>query len=86
MLINHPHHFITDAKSLIESDTLVEGDCRHVAALSILVTTGRVSEIFYRLVEISLNKEIFPRRDALICNYGRVTFVLYRNEKFSTLR
>lgn len=58
MLINHPHHFITDAKSLIESDTFVEGDCRHVASLSILVSTGRVSTIVYRSVEISLNKGI----------------------------
>lgn len=37
MLINHPHHFITDAESPVEPNTLDERDCRHVDSLAVLV-------------------------------------------------
>lgn len=41
MLINHPHHFITDTESPVEPNTLDERDCRHVNSLAVLVSAMR---------------------------------------------
>lgn len=40
MLINHPHQFVTNAKTLVESNTFVKWDCRNIDSLSVFVPKG----------------------------------------------
>lgn len=41
MLINHSHHLVTDAKSFVKSDTLVQRDASDVDSLAVLVAENK---------------------------------------------
>lgn len=63
MLINHIHHFATDAESLVEADTFVKCDCCDVDSLAILVPVRRVQNYIdkgrrfvERVIELSFRR------------------------------
>jgi hypothetical protein len=47
MLINHTHHFITDAEPLVESDTFVERNSCHIDSFTVFVSTMKFEDEIY---------------------------------------